>query len=159
MLMLRFLNWTLRMISSPIINMPSLTTYVTGPFSSPAAASLSSGRVGNPDSAKHARQPVRPSPDSPLSGNGRPRPPHWPAASGPRWPPWVRVVAIIDLLPITIIDVSRGLQRAVVPVTSSLLSRIVVPFPLVSRWRNGERTDDLAQTPVDHGTSFGVEPQ
>jgi hypothetical protein len=71
----------------------------------------------------------------------------------------VRVVTIIDLLPITIIDVSRGLQRALVPVASSLLSRIVVPFPLVSRWRNGERTDDLAQTLVDHGTSFCVETQ
>ena len=42
---------------------------------------------------------------------------------------------------------------------SSLLSRIVVPFPLISRWRNGERTDDLAQTLVDHGTSFCVEPE
>jgi len=71
----------------------------------------------------------------------------------------MRAVTIIDLLPTTIIDVSRGLQRAVVPVASSLLSRIVVPFPLVSRWRNGERTDDLAQTLVDHGTSFCVEPQ
>jgi hypothetical protein len=71
----------------------------------------------------------------------------------------VSVITIVDLLPITIIDVSRGLQRAVVPVASSLLARIVVPFPLVSRWRNEERTDDLAQTPVDHGTSFGVEPQ
>ena len=69
------------------------------------------------------------------------------------------MVTIIDLLPITIIDVSRGLQRVLVPVASSLLSRIVVPFPLVSRWRNGERTDDLAQTLVDHGTSFRVEPQ
>jgi hypothetical protein len=48
----------------------------------------------------------------------------------------VRVVTIIDLLPITIIDVSRGLQRAVVPVASPVLSRIVVPFPLVSGWRN-----------------------
>ena len=65
----------------------------------------------------------------------------------------------MDLLPITIIDVSRGLQRAVVPVASSLLSRIVVPFSLVSSWGNGERTDDLAQTLVDHGTSFCVEPQ
>ena len=71
----------------------------------------------------------------------------------------MRVVTIIDLLPITIIDGNRGLQRAVVPVASSLLSRIVVPFPLVSSWRNGERTDDLAQTLVDHGTSFCVEPQ
>jgi hypothetical protein len=71
----------------------------------------------------------------------------------------LRVVTIIDLPPITIIDASRGLQRAVVPVASSLRSRIVVPFPLVSRWRNGERTDDLAQTPVDHGTSFCVGPQ
>ena len=41
---------------------------------------------------------------------------------------------------------------------SSLLSRIVVPFPLISRCRNGERTDDFAQTLVDHGTSFCVEP-
>ena len=50
----------------------------------------------------------------------------------------LRVVTIIDLLRITIIDVSRGLQRAVVPVASSRLSRIVVPFPLVSRWWNGD---------------------
>jgi hypothetical protein len=57
------------------------------------------------------------------------------------------------------IDVSRGLQRVVVSVASSLLSRIVVPFPLVSRWRNGERTDDLARTLIDRGTSFCVEPQ
>jgi hypothetical protein len=33
-------------------------------------------------------------------------------------------------------------------VASSLLSRIVVPFPHISRSRNGERTDDLAQTQV-----------
>jgi hypothetical protein len=71
----------------------------------------------------------------------------------------VRVVTIFDLLPITIIDVSRALQRAVVPVASSVLSRIIVPFPPVSRWPNGERTDDLAQTLIDHGTSFCVEPQ
>jgi hypothetical protein len=71
----------------------------------------------------------------------------------------MRVATIIDLRPITIIDVSRGPQRAAAPLASSLLSRIVVPFPLVSRWRNGERTDDLAQTLIDHGTSFCVEPQ
>ena len=71
----------------------------------------------------------------------------------------MRAVTIIDLLPITIVDVSRGLQRTVVPAASSLLSRIVVPFPLVSRRRNGERTDDLAQTLVGHGTSFRVERQ
>src|SRR5437763_908774 len=63
----------------------------------------------------------------------------------------VRAVAIIDVLPIMIIDVCRGPQRAVVPVASSLLSRIVVPFLLVSTWRNGERADDLAQTLVDQG--------
>jgi hypothetical protein len=66
----------------------------------------------------------------------------------------VRVVTILDLLPITIIDLSHGLQRAAVPLTSSLLSRIAVPFPLVFRRRNGERSDDLAQTLVDHGTSL-----
>jgi hypothetical protein len=70
----------------------------------------------------------------------------------------VKVVTIIDLLPITIMDGSRSLQRAVVPVATSPLSRIVVPFPLVFRCRNGERTDDLAHTLVDHGTSFCVEP-
>ena len=42
---------------------------------------------------------------------------------------------------------------------SFLLSLIVVPFPHISRCRNQERTDDLAQTLVDHGTSFCVEPQ
>jgi len=52
--------------------------------------------------------------------------------------------SLIDRLPIRIIDVSRGLQRVVVPVVASLRSRIDVSFPLVSRWRNGERTDDLA---------------
>src|SRR5208282_4294652 len=36
---------------------------------------------------------------------------------------------------------------------------IVVPFPVVSRWWNGERTIDLAQTLIVHGTSFCVEPQ
>ncbi len=46
-----------------------------------------------------------------------------------------------------------------VPVASSLLSRIDVPFPFISRWRNGERTEDLPQTLVDHGTSFCVDPQ
>ena len=72
----------------------------------------------------------------------------------------MRVVTIIDRPPITIIEVNRVIWRKDrVPVASSLLSRIVVPFPLVSRWRNGERTDDLAQTLVDHGTSFCVEPQ
>ena len=50
----------------------------------------------------------------------------------------MRVVTIIDLPPITIIDGSRGLQRAVAPVASSLLSRIVVPFPFIPRWRNAE---------------------
>ena len=44
---------------------------------------------------------------------------------------WVRVVTMIDLLPITMIDVSRGLQRALVPVASSLLSRTVVPACLL----------------------------
>jgi hypothetical protein len=43
------------------------------------------------------------------------------------------VFTIIDLLPITITDASRGLQRAVVPVASPLLARIVVPLPLVCR--------------------------
>jgi hypothetical protein len=71
----------------------------------------------------------------------------------------VSALTIMDLAPITIIDGSRGLQRAVVPVASSLRSRIVVPFPLVSRWRNGERIIDLAQALVDHGTSFCVEPR
>ena len=42
---------------------------------------------------------------------------------------------------------------------SSFLSRIDVPFPFISRWRNGERTEDLAQTLADHGTSFCVGPQ
>jgi hypothetical protein len=42
---------------------------------------------------------------------------------------------------------------------SSLLSRIVVPFPLGSRRWNRERIDDLAQTLIDHGTSFCLEPQ
>src|SRR5208337_2625154 len=36
---------------------------------------------------------------------------------------------------------------------------IVVPFPVVPRWWNGERTIDLAQTLIVHGTSFCVEPQ
>ncbi len=71
----------------------------------------------------------------------------------------MRVATINDLFPITIIDVSVGLQRTVIAVASSLPSRIVVPFPLVSMWRKGERTVDLAQTLVDHGTSFRVEPQ
>jgi hypothetical protein len=71
----------------------------------------------------------------------------------------MRVVTKIDLPPITIIDVSRGPQRAAAPLASSLLSQFVVPFPLVSWWRNGERTDDLAQTLIDQGTSFCVEPQ
>src|SRR5262249_17494779 len=34
-----------------------------------------------------------------------------------------------------------------------LLWRIGVPFPLISWCRKGERTDDLAQTLVDHRTS------
>jgi hypothetical protein len=71
----------------------------------------------------------------------------------------LRVVTIIDLPPITIIDVSRGPRSAVPPLASALLSGIIVPFPLVFRWRNGERTNDLAQTLVDHGTSFCVGPQ
>jgi hypothetical protein len=58
----------------------------------------------------------------------------------------LRVVTITDLRPITVIDVGRCPQRTVVPVASSRLFRIVVPFPLVSRRRNGERTDGLAQT-------------
>ena len=33
----------------------------------------------------------------------------------------------------------------------------MVPFPHISRRRNGERIDELAQTVVDHGTSFSVE--
>jgi RHS repeat-associated protein len=37
--------------------------------------------------------------------------------------------------------------------------RFAVPFPVVSRWRNGERTADLAQTPIDHPTSFCVDHQ
>ena len=60
----------------------------------------------------------------------------------------MRVATRIDLISITIIDVSRGLQKTVVPVASSLLSWIVVPFPLVSRWRNAEPTDELVQTLV-----------
>jgi hypothetical protein len=31
---------------------------------------------------------------------------------------------------------------------------IVVPFPVVSRWWDGERTIDLAQTLIVYGTSF-----
>jgi hypothetical protein len=36
---------------------------------------------------------------------------------------------------------------------------IVVPFPVISRSWNGERTIDLAQTLIFHGTSLCVEPQ
>src|SRR5208337_3379984 len=43
------------------------------------------------------------------------------------------------------------------PLLSLLL--IVVPFSVVSRWWNGERTIDLAQTLIVHGTSFCVEPR
>ncbi len=78
--------------------------------------------------------------------------------------PWrVRVVTIVGLLPITIIDGSSGWKqwfahgRSTGGLFSLLL--IVVPFPVVSRWWNGERTIDLAQTLIVHGTSFCVEPQ
>jgi hypothetical protein len=47
------------------------------------------------------------------------------------------VVTTVDLPPITIIDVSCGLPRAVVPVASSYRSRIVGPFPRVSSRRSG----------------------
>ena len=43
----------------------------------------------------------------------------------------VRVVTIIDLLPITIIDESPGLHTAEVPAASFYLVVIVVPFPVV----------------------------
>ena len=43
-------------------------------------------------------------------------------SSAPDQPRLLRVVTIIDLLPITIIDGSRGLHTAKVPVASSLWS-------------------------------------
>jgi hypothetical protein len=71
----------------------------------------------------------------------------------------MRVVTIMDLLPIAIIEGSRGLHRPEYrrPVLSLLL--IVVPLPVVTRWWNGEGTIDLAQILIVHGTSFCVEPQ
>ena len=49
------------------------------------------------------------------------------------------------------------LLLAALTLASALLVLIVVPFPVVSRWWNGERTIDLAQTLVDHGTSLCVD--
>ena len=69
------------------------------------------------------------------------------------------MVTIIDMTMFTIID-GNGVRRwsdyrwRRLPV-----SRIGVPFPVISRWWNGERASDLAQTPFDHRTSFCVEPQ
>ena len=51
-----------------------------------AAGSPSSAPVGSPDSASRARRPARPSLGWRWNGNGRPRPPHSPAAVAPRWP-------------------------------------------------------------------------
>ena len=69
----------------------------------------------------------------------------------------MKVVTTIDLLPITIIHVSGGLQRAVAPVASSLLSRIVVPFPLVSRWRTrGGRSRKSTGRPPHKTRSSGT---
>jgi len=90
----------------------------------------------------------------------------WPACTGPchqptgpsKGPLKCRTFTAHPVLSAVPIPNGRR-EGGVRPRAGIVKSRIVVPFPLVSRWRNGKRTDDLAQTLVDHGTSFCVEPQ